>query len=194
MYKAVTGNLPPPPPPPPQSADDTQAQLPSLSLYLIFYSYHVYPSRGHSRIIAPRAPTLSARGAIMHHLQPLFAAAFCLLRFTTVFPPFRVRLRLASRRTLSSDPELQLEFMHDLPDESDSDDDFDGYLADSDAQPQRGEPGFELFTLRPLLNLLLPHFRDSYTPDQYLSIDESMISFKNRLSFLQYLPHACNVN
>ena len=85
--------------------------------------------------------------------------------------------------------------MHDLPDESDSDDDFDGYLADSDAQPQRGEPGFDkLFTLRPLLNLLLPRFRDSYTPDQYLSIVESMISFKSRLSFLQYLPHACNVN
>ena len=63
---------------------------------------------------------------------------FCLLRFTTVFPPFRVfafatlLLVAASRRTLSSDPEFLLEFMHDLPDESDSDDDFDGYLEPDD--------------------------------------------------------------
>ena len=63
------------------------------------------------------------------------------------------------------------------------------HLADSNVQPQRGEPGFDkLFKLRPLLNLLLPRFRDSYTPNQYLSIDENMISFKGRLSFLQYLP------
>ena len=39
---------------------------------------------------------------------------------------------MASRRTLSSDPEFLLEFMHDLPDESDSDDDFDGYLEPDD--------------------------------------------------------------
>ena len=35
---------------------------------------------------------------------------------------------MASRAPLSSDPALLLEFMHDLLDESDSDDDFDGYL------------------------------------------------------------------
>ena len=63
------------------------------------------------------------------------------------------------------------------------------HLADSEMQPKKGEPGFDkLFKLRPLLNLLLPRFRSSYTPGQYLSIDESMIAFKGRLSFLQYLP------
>ena len=127
----------------------------------------------------------------MHHLQPLFVYYGLLLFFhrSASSPSPTLLLVMASRRTLSSDPEFQLEFMHDLPDESDSDDNFDGYLTDSDAQPQRGEPGFDkLFKLRPLLNLLLPHFHDSYTPDQYLSIDESMISFKNRLSFFQYLP------
>ena len=35
---------------------------------------------------------------------------------------------MASCTTLSSDPEHLLKFMHDLPDESDSEDDFDGYL------------------------------------------------------------------
>ena len=63
------------------------------------------------------------------------------------------------------------------------------HLADSEKQPQRGELGFDkLYKLRPLLNLLLPRFRNCYTPGQYLSIDESMIAFKGRLSFLQYLP------
>ena len=73
----------------------------------------------------------------MHHSQPLFVY-YGLLQFTTLFPPFRVfafatlLLVMASRRTLSSDPEFLLEFMHDLPDESDSDDDFDGYLEPDD--------------------------------------------------------------
>ena len=44
------------------------------------------------------------------------------------------------------------------------------------------------YKIRPFLDLLLPSFRDSYTPTQYVSIDESMIAFKGRLSFLQYLP------
>ena len=39
---------------------------------------------------------------------------------------------MASRGTLPSDPEILLDIMHDLPDESDSDDDFDGYLEPED--------------------------------------------------------------
>lgn len=39
---------------------------------------------------------------------------------------------MASRGTLPSDPDFLLDFMHDLPDESDSDDDFDGYLEPED--------------------------------------------------------------
>ena len=105
-----------------------------------------YPFRGRSRIIAPRAPTLSGRSRI----NAPFAAAICLLRFTTLFPPFRIfafatlLLVMASRRTLSSDPEFLLEFMHDLPDESDSDDDFDGYLEPDDGPvAYRREENFE---------------------------------------------------
>ena len=63
------------------------------------------------------------------------------------------------------------------------------HLNNSETQPQRGEAGFDkLYKIRPLLNKLLVAFKDSYTPTQFLSIDESMISFKGRLSFLQYLP------
>ena len=53
----------------------------------------------------------------------------------------------------------------------------------------RGAPGFDkLYKIRPLLDILLKSFKDSYTPSQFLSVHESMISFKGRLSFLQYLP------
>ena len=63
------------------------------------------------------------------------------------------------------------------------------HLNDSETQPQRGAPGFDkLYKIRPLLNILVESFKDCYTPSQFLSVDESMISFKGRLSFLQYLP------
>ena len=63
------------------------------------------------------------------------------------------------------------------------------HLNDSETQPTWGQPGFDkLYKIWPLLNLLLLSFKDSYVPSQNLSIDESMISFKGRLSFLQYLP------
>ena len=63
------------------------------------------------------------------------------------------------------------------------------HLNDSEAQPSRGQPGFsKLYKLQPFLDLLLPSFKNLYIPSQNLSIDESMISFKGRLSFLQYLP------
>ena len=63
------------------------------------------------------------------------------------------------------------------------------HLNDSEKQQRRGEPGYDkLFKVRPLLDLLLKAFKDMYIPTQFLSIDESMISFKGRLFFLQYLP------
>ena len=40
---------------------------------------------------------------------------------------------MASHGTLPSDPEILLDIMHDLPDESDTDDDFDGYLEPEDS-------------------------------------------------------------
>ena len=64
------------------------------------------------------------------------------------------------------------------------------HLNDSATQPQRGQQGFnKLYKIQPLLDLLLPSFKDCYTPSQFVSIDESMIAFKGRLSFLQYLPN-----
>ena len=39
---------------------------------------------------------------------------------------------MASRSSLPSDPDVLLEYLHDLPDESDSEDEFDGYLGPED--------------------------------------------------------------
>ena len=39
---------------------------------------------------------------------------------------------MASRAALPSDPDFLLDLMHDLPDDSESDDDFDGYLEPED--------------------------------------------------------------
>ena len=61
------------------------------------------------------------------------------------------------------------------------------HLNNAETQPQRGSVGFDKFC--PFLTLLIDTFRDYYTPSPYLSIDESIISFKGQLSFFQYLPN-----
>ena len=69
---------------------------------------------------------------------------------------------------------LQLKFLH---------------LADNTKQAARGQPGNDkLFKLRPFIDPLIQSFQQMFTPQQQLSIDEAMISFKGCLSFLQYLP------
>ena len=46
----------------------------------------------------------------------------------------------------------------------------------------------KLNKLRPLLDFILPKFGSLYYPGQNLSPDESMLKFKGRLCFLQYMP------
>ena len=63
------------------------------------------------------------------------------------------------------------------------------HLNDSRKQPSRGEPGYDkLYKVRPLLDAAVKNFQSCYTPTENLSIDESMIGFKGRLAFLQYMP------
>ena len=64
------------------------------------------------------------------------------------------------------------------------------HLNNSDTQPLRGETGYDkLYKVRPFLDIVLENFKTNYQPYQQISIDESMISYKGRLSFVQYLPH-----
>lgn len=55
--------------------------------------------------------------------------------------------------------------------------------------PTRGSPDFDkLFKIRPLLDSLVHSFKTHYTPTKWLSIDESIIGFKGRVSWIQYMP------
>ena len=54
---------------------------------------------------------------------------------------------------------------------------------------RRGEKKAEI---QPLLDVLLPLFRLYYVPHQAIAVEESVISFKGRVDFKQYLkgkPH-----
>ena len=63
------------------------------------------------------------------------------------------------------------------------------HLADNTKQVARGQPGYDkLFKLRPFMDPVIRSFKEMFIPQQQLSIDEAMISYKGRLSFLQYLP------
>ena len=63
------------------------------------------------------------------------------------------------------------------------------HLNNDETRPERGTTGFDkLYKNCIFLILFLVTFKDYYTSSRFLSIDESMISFKGRLSFFQYLP------
>ena len=63
------------------------------------------------------------------------------------------------------------------------------HLNDSRKQPAWGEPGYDkLYKVCPLLDAAVKNFQSCYTPTENLPTDESMIGFKGRLAFLQYMP------
>lgn len=49
-------------------------------------------------------------------------------------------------------------------------------------------PNRKLFRIYPILTYLKTKFMDLYTPKQKISIDESLLGWKGRLSFKQYIP------
>ena len=63
------------------------------------------------------------------------------------------------------------------------------HLNDNSQYAKKGEPGHDpLYKLRPFLTPLIAHFQSAYTLHREVSIDESMIGFKGRLGFIQYMP------
>ena len=55
--------------------------------------------------------------------------------------------------------------------------------------PSKGEAGHDpLWKIRPLMDICGPTYIASHGPRPELAIDESIIKFKGRLSFRQYLP------
>ena len=63
------------------------------------------------------------------------------------------------------------------------------HINDSSLYRKKGEPGHDpLHKLRPFLEPLVADFQENYTLSKEVCIDESMIGFKGRLSFIQYMP------
>ena len=62
------------------------------------------------------------------------------------------------------------------------------HCADNSKRPDRNAPGYKLFKVQALIDTLNLSFRNLYTPKQNLSIDESMVGTKCRVSFIQYMP------
>ena len=67
------------------------------------------------------------------------------------------------------------------------------HLNDHTMYIRKGLPGYDpLFKIRPLLEPLVENFQNAYNLGRHISIDESMIRFKGRIWFLQYIakkPH-----
>ena len=55
-------------------------------------------------------------------------------------------------------------------------------------QPDHSSDEYDkLYMIRPLLDLVLKVFQSMYIPNQELSADESIIRYKSRLSWIQYV-------
>jgi hypothetical protein len=63
------------------------------------------------------------------------------------------------------------------------------YFNNNTTRMERGQEGYDaLHKIRPLLDIVDPFYQRAYCPRRELSIDESMIKFKGRLFFKQFLP------
>ena len=62
------------------------------------------------------------------------------------------------------------------------------HLSNNNNQIPCGQPGYnKLYKIRPLLDIIVPHFKKEYNIHKECSIDEAMIPFKGRLAFKQYI-------
>ena len=63
------------------------------------------------------------------------------------------------------------------------------HLNDDTKMPPRGSSTHDkLYKIRPLLDSLVQTFKTHYTPTECLSVDESLVDFKRRVFFVQYMP------
>ena len=63
------------------------------------------------------------------------------------------------------------------------------HFNDNRQQPDPRDPDRDrLFKLRPLIDHLFEHFQIAYTPTRNVAVDESLVLWKGRLLFRQYIP------
>jgi hypothetical protein len=64
------------------------------------------------------------------------------------------------------------------------------HVNDNEKTVARGLPGYDPWhKIRPLLDTLNALWKRHYTPEERISIDESLVAMKNRTVFIQYLPN-----
>jgi hypothetical protein len=63
------------------------------------------------------------------------------------------------------------------------------HLNDNTKQKKKGEDGYDiLYKIQPILDMCTTTFQTVVKPAKELSVDEGMIKYKGRVSFLQYMP------
>ncbi|XP_056397299.1 piggyBac transposable element-derived protein 4-like [Hyla sarda] len=64
------------------------------------------------------------------------------------------------------------------------------HYANNENCPPPSDPNFDrIYKIRPLVNYLNQKFSEVYTPEKEIAVDESLVHFKGRLHFRQYLPN-----
>ena len=63
------------------------------------------------------------------------------------------------------------------------------HLNDSEKQPARDSDAFDRqYKIRPFLDMIVTSYQSVYTPRQCISIGETLIGYKGRLAWIQYIP------
>ena len=63
------------------------------------------------------------------------------------------------------------------------------HISDRASEPARNHPEYDkLYKIRPVLKMIQKSFQDHYKPSVNQTIDEGMVAFKGRLSYMQYMP------
>ena len=63
------------------------------------------------------------------------------------------------------------------------------HFADNSLVPRPDSPDFnKLYKIQPLLDLIIPRFRAVYSPERQLAVNETLIKFKGKVYFRQFIP------
>ena len=63
------------------------------------------------------------------------------------------------------------------------------HLNNSEKQPSRSSPDYDkIYKIRLFLDQMIESFQSVYVPNREIAVDESIIGYKGRLSWIQYMP------
>ncbi|XP_068728265.1 piggyBac transposable element-derived protein 4-like [Montipora capricornis] len=63
------------------------------------------------------------------------------------------------------------------------------HFVDNSQAPEPDSPNYnKLYKIQPLLDLIIPRFRGVYKPERELAVDETLIKFKGKIHFRQFIP------